>query len=225
MASNGAVIYLEFWEKKEALSEKKHFDLNPETYTQEHRDTMVCVLDRDERLVRLFYHGELYQCYRGSDKMVRLEEPLAPLDDFASQSLVKGQLVKLFVSAKTTIFEDGMHSLFSRGLFKLLDEHGIQVLENLTTTILYTNDVQVSAEALKWVGLHDNEALNEAKIDLLSVFATSSHYSLRCAAVDGFAYLEDSRAIPHLEAAYAEETDASLKHTIEQVLEQLRGEG
>jgi hypothetical protein len=136
---------------------------------------------------------------------------------------ISRKLRKLLEVGKDEIFEDGMESNFSKGLIQLILEHGNNAVSDLAYYIVYEKaKPELSAEALRWLGLIDHPGTYGFRLWVLERSLQSSQAPVRDAAALGLSFLDDPHAIPYLRRAIEKESvDMMLHEDLQQVLDQL----
>ncbi len=140
-----------------------------------------------------------------------------------SSETVGQELRRLFAAACDEIFEDGMESVFSRGLVSLIKRYGNTAVETVTNFIIgKVVNPEVASEALRWLGHIDDPFTYRNRLHLLERSLWHSSARVRDGAILGLASLDDPSAIPYLEKAVEREQIQELRRYMIQVLDQLK---
>lgn len=136
---------------------------------------------------------------------------------------LQGVLFQMFREGGNEIFEDGMHTNFSRKLVGYVSLYGNSALEIIKELILGSQvSTPVAADALKWLGLMDTDAfINERRILLEFCLLKSTSTWIRDGAIVGLSYIDNPQSITSVQQALEQETAQWLKGDIETVLKQL----
>ncbi len=135
---------------------------------------------------------------------------------------INGLIDTLFEVARGEYFEDGMGSRFSNHLLSLVRKYGNWAMQEITYIIIYERaSLEVSSEALRWLGRMDHPATHGYRLWLLERSLHCSSARVRDAAVLGLASMEELHAIPFLKQAIAQEKCIELRENMEQVLREL----
>jgi|SRR5215831_13182933 len=127
-----------------------------------------------------------------------------------------------FISAKDEIFEDGMESEFSKDLMGLIKKYGNDAIAELAYFIVYEKgSAEVTAEALRWLGMLDDPSTYIFRRWLLETSLRSSSLWIRDGAALGLSFMDDLHAIPFLKAAITIEAVDEIRRSLQQVLDQL----
>jgi len=135
---------------------------------------------------------------------------------------IQRKTTALFEAAKDQYFEDGMESAFSNELVAFIEKHGeaaVKAITHLITSEIV--NVEVAAEALRWLGRMDHAPTHNARLRLLERSLFCSSAGVRDGAVLGLASMDDPHAITYLEQAIQREKHAELREDFQQVLTQL----
>lgn len=128
----------------------------------------------------------------------------------------------LLMAGKDQIFEDGIESEFSKDLIRLIKKYGNDALAELAYFIVYEKaSAEVTAEALRWLGLMDHLPSYHWRLWLLERSICSRSARIRDGAALGLAFLDDPDAIPYLRQAVDREPVKELRADMQQVLTQL----
>lgn len=133
------------------------------------------------------------------------------------------EMEALFESAKAQYFEDGMHTPFSRQLLEIVQQHGRAATEVIADLIVRGQaDEEVASEALRWLGLMGRDGTHEYRLWLLENCLLCRSVKVRHGAVLGLAFLDDPRAVVHLQHAAQRESRKWLRERMERVINQLQ---
>jgi hypothetical protein len=133
------------------------------------------------------------------------------------------KLQNIFREGKYEIFEDGMHSTFSRALVSLINAHGSVAIDALATFLIDSNvNPEVASEALRWLGQVEHTESYNRRLWLLERSLRSPEPAIRDGAILGLSFLDDPLVIPALWEALQTEEVSQLRKAIRQVLEQLK---
>jgi hypothetical protein len=151
------------------------------------------------------------------------EAPPSSTTYLPSSETVEQELRRLFAAACDEIFEDGMESVFSRGLVSLIKKYGNAAVETVTNFIAgEVVNPEVASEALRWLGHIDDPFTYRNRLLLLERSLWHSSARVRDGAILGLASLDDPSAIPYLEEAIEREQIQELRRYMIQVLDQLK---
>jgi hypothetical protein len=132
------------------------------------------------------------------------------------------QIRELFEKGSSEFFVDGVHSSFSRGLMRVLQQRGAAALRAIAEYLAVDDaSPEVISEALRWLGdFGDEETLRHRWVILQR---TIRHRSARVrdGAIIGFAAMDQPQTKSILIEARDREPVTELKRLIEQVLQQL----
>jgi len=129
---------------------------------------------------------------------------------------------QLLTSAQDEIFEDGMESEFSRHLAAIIEQYGNDALEELAYFIVYEKvSGEVTAEALRWLGMLDDPKTYLFRRWLLERSLRASSLWVRDGAALGLSFMDDPHAISFLKVAITMETIDEIRESLQQVLNQL----
>lgn len=131
-------------------------------------------------------------------------------------------IMRIFSNGKDEIFEDGMESNFSRELCKLIYFWGNDVIKFLIDVIPSgIVNVEVGAEALRWVGRIKDPRTYEIRRWLLENSLFSKLPRIRDGACLGLESMNDYRSKVYLQMAIEKEPIATLREDLELVLKDL----
>ena len=137
-------------------------------------------------------------------------------------TVTRSQARALFISARDLFFEDGIENDFSKGLFKIIQTFGTEVMPEISRLILSKEvNADVAAEALRWLGLIDDSNSYAFRLWILEECLISSSARVRDAAAVGLSYLDDPHATEPLRKAIGREDYEELRADMRQVLNQL----
>jgi HEAT repeat protein len=132
------------------------------------------------------------------------------------------QISVLVELAKDEIFEDGLESEFTKGLYILLKTQGDRALAALISVVEDENvNEEIAAEILLWLGRQDHESSHQARLNLLERCLQSDSARVRDAASVALASMDDPNALPALKLAIGREKYSDLRDDMRQVLAQL----
>jgi len=141
---------------------------------------------------------------------------------FSNAFKISPALVRLFLSAKEEIFEDGMSSEFSKKLVQLIQMEGQSVVSVLADLILNEEvNVEVGAETLRWIGRMWDPATYESRRWLLERSLFSRFPRIRDGAALGLSSMNDPLSIQYLKIASEREEIDELRADLERVLADL----
>ena len=147
-----------------------------------------------------------------SSGTTRLERPRTIAD----------QIERLFVTARSQEFEDGMETRFSRGMLAAIREHGSGAVEVMAYLIAYEKTTpEVASEALRWLGRCDDRETHRYRRWLLERSLTSASSVIRDGALIGLAALGDAHAVQPIRDAIEDEPVSELKREMAFVAELL----
>jgi hypothetical protein len=121
-------------------------------------------------------------------------------------------------------FEDDKESVFSKRLVCLVKKYGAVGIEVIQNIIFYKNkeiNVELVAEAFRWLGHIDHPPSHATRLNLLELSLSFENSRLRDGAILGLSFLNDPHAVFYLKRAISRETSAELRKDMEQVLAQL----
>lgn len=141
---------------------------------------------------------------------------------FTNALTISPSLVRLFLSAREEIFEDGMSSEFSKKLIQFIQMDGQAVVSVLADLILSGEvNVEVGAEALRWIGRMWDPATYESRRWLLERSLFSRSPRIRDGAALGLSSMSDPHAVQYLKIASEREEIDELRADLEQILSDL----
>lgn len=142
----------------------------------------------------------------------------------SDQEMLTDMLRDLLHKANYEVFEDGMDSNFSNNLNRIIQDHGVTVIDALEAMI-YAEDVnqEVAVEALISAGRMDDRATQHARLSMLERALESSNVCIRDAASIGIGAMDDPAAIGSLQKAIDREQCGLLLQNLMDTLEQLKG--
>jgi hypothetical protein len=115
-----------------------------------------------------------------------------------------------------------MESTFAKGLIKLIKQYGNDAIAELAYFIVDEKaSADVTAEALRWLGLMNHPPSYRWRLWLLERSLGSRSSRIRDGAVLGLAFLDDAAAMPYLRQVIDREPVKELRADMEQVLTQL----
>jgi hypothetical protein len=157
-----------------------------------------------------------------SDQSVPCDSGNSSASELGVAEDLYSKVLSLFVAARSTDFEDGIHTEFSRSLVRLVELLGNSAVEVVASVILKEKvNPTVAAEALKWIGHIDQPKSYAFRLWLLEKSLRSSFPIVRDAALLGVASLDDHHSIPAVNDAISHETCPELREDLSQVLRQL----
>jgi hypothetical protein len=125
-------------------------------------------------------------------------------------------------------FQELLSVAFSKKLVSLVKKYGAVGVEIIKNIIFYENkgiNIELVAEAFRWLGNIDHPPSHTARLNLLELSLSFEAPGMRDGAVLGLSFLNDPRAIFYLKRAIARETSGELRKDMEQVLAQLESIG
>lgn len=133
------------------------------------------------------------------------------------------ELMVIFRQAKNEVFEDGMHSNFSRALFSSIDEHGIMAVSAIESIINHHGiSDRLVGETLRWLGHNeDDKTIQQRRAVIESFILNAYSISVLDDAICAVSYLEDSASIPALEKALQRNIHHVLKDDIREIIHEL----
>ena len=140
-----------------------------------------------------------------------------------SSMVVRGGVARqvrgVFLNAREEVFEDGMHSQFSRSLIALVNKYGKEALRAISSEMSSSSaDVDVVCEALKWLGVMTDKGTAEERLKILGEYLLHGSLRVRDAAFCGIDAMTVREAIPILQEALGEERNPSLRRDVERLL-------
>ena len=148
--------------------------------------------------------------------------PFGPQD--AIRARLSSEIESLLAAAENESFEDGVDSVLSMELQRLVLRHGELTLAIIGDLLLANRLApHVAAEALGCLGGMKNEATREARRQLLESSLASPSHVTRNGAVTGLSNLCDPRSLPALQAAAQREEYRLLRANIFQLVAHLEG--
>jgi len=135
---------------------------------------------------------------------------------------IYSKMAALFAAATDEYFEDGIESDFSRGLLRLIGEHGEKAVIELAFLILHDEvNAEIAAEALRWLGHIEDARSYPKRLWVLERSLFTPAARIRDGAILGLASLNDPHAIRYLRKAIDQEPLLELRSDMEQVLAQM----
>lgn len=155
-----------------------------------------------------------------SESAVGWPEPVRLTSD---SDILVDRLEKLFGAAHDETFEDGMNSIFSANLNRIIQTHGAAAV-NVLEMIIHARYVNVAIieEALRQVGRIDDARTHNSRLFLLEHALESPNTRIRDAASIGIEAMDDPAAVPSLQKAIAKEQYEQLRQNLRDVLAQLQ---
>ena len=128
-----------------------------------------------------------------------------------------------FDDAKREAFFDGMDSVFRRRLHLLIRCYGDMAIDAVREAIdLFRDDEEVVDEALRQLGLLDDDRTHYSRMRVLIQELESDNPRIRDAASIGIAALDDPLAVDSIRKAMVNEQFEDLRQSFKEVLEQLQ---
>lgn len=128
----------------------------------------------------------------------------------------------LFEAAKEEVFEDGIGSVFSKGLTSLVNRYGNDTIAAISPLVIHERvNTEVASETLRCLGRMGHPLTYSFRMWLLERSLRCPSARVRDSAALGLASLDDPRSIPYLRQAIQQERVAELQEDMLQVLEQL----
>lgn len=137
---------------------------------------------------------------------------------------IEEELDRLFLTAEEEQFEPGMESRMSVSLQRVFAYSPMGVLQTLQKRLENDQciDVEVLAEALRWVGDQDSEDLRSTVTGLLVAGLRHGSPIVRDVAALSLARLEGIRSVPHLARALESEIVPELREDLESLVSSLQ---
>ena len=133
------------------------------------------------------------------------------------------RLNNLFDNAHDEIFEDGMDTVFSNNLGRIIQDYGEDAIDALDSVMSSPHaNVEIIEEALRQVGQIDDRHTHDCRLDLLKRKLGSLNSRIRDAASIGIADMNDLNAITSLQNAICNEPNELVKKNLKAVLIQLQ---
>jgi hypothetical protein len=129
---------------------------------------------------------------------------------------------RLLIIAEDENFQDGVESNLSLGLAALVTRFPNETL-NAIKGVLVSRKVSLSVhtEILGLMGRIENDATKDERLSILVLNLMDKSPLVRDGAAIGLAYLNDRRAVAHLQKAVGTESIATLREDLQSVIEQL----
>ncbi len=133
------------------------------------------------------------------------------------------QIRQVIAQSQGCVFHDGMHSPLSEEIHCLIPSYGLAAVHALKEALKNCRGSEISAveEILRQIGLVEDEATHQSRLELLVEMLKSSEGGVRDAALLGLSFLDDPKALSHLIQARSHETESWLIENLSQVIEQL----
>ena len=139
-----------------------------------------------------------------------------------NQSRIRRHIDSLVRSAKGELFEDGMDSGFSLGLFAAVAQHGKHAVTELGRQILGgTASSEIASEALRWLGRMPDIQSYRARRWLLERSLLCPCPRVRDGAIVGLASMGDPHSAAYVGQAVERETVDELRRDMAVVLDYL----
>ena len=139
-------------------------------------------------------------------------------------SELEAKALRLFISAKEQIFEDGMESDFSLALAGFITSYGHLAMDVIISLVLSGQvNTEVFSEALRVVGRLRHKATHRDRLWLLERSLYSPSARVRDGATVGLSFLDDPIGADPLRFAIEREAIPELREDMKQVLTQLEG--
>jgi hypothetical protein len=131
-------------------------------------------------------------------------------------------LFRMFSIARDEEFEDGVETQFSINLNRAVQMAGQMSIEVITDLILTGKvNIEVGAEALRWIGRINDPATYESRQWLLERCLFSRFPRIRDGAALGLSSMDDPHSTKYLRFAVGREEIDELRKDLEQVLQDL----
>jgi hypothetical protein len=135
---------------------------------------------------------------------------------------IEQELQQLFNECRHDVFEDGIESDFSRRLVRMVETGGNMVLLELNALLRSpSTSPNVSAEALRWLGLMRHRETHAYRRWILTDLLKASSVLTRDGAIVGLLNLDDPSIKHAVQAARDLERSEQLREDLSQLLEQL----
>ncbi|MFV2045346.1 MAG: HEAT repeat domain-containing protein [Anaerolineales bacterium] len=129
---------------------------------------------------------------------------------------------RLYWQASDEVFEDGVESQFSRSLLDLLAKYGAIAVSALAKLVTDARaNEEISAEALRWIGLMDDGSTKKHRLWLLERSLSSPSARIRDGATLGISFMDDPGAAAGLREAIESEQIGELREDMKTALEEL----
>ena len=117
-------------------------------------------------------------------------------------------------------YEDGMESLFSKRLCKLVKKHGLFAIMDIISCHIHGHVYgENMEEALRWLGIMKHKKTHDARLALLIHFLDDKNFAIRDAATIGIEAIGDPVAKPALKRAIEREDVDYIKKYMTEVME------
>lgn len=146
-----------------------------------------------------------------------------PARSASNPDILVARLDRVFGAANDETFEDGMDSIFSVNLNRIIHAHGAAAI-NALDRIIHACQVNVAIieEALRQAGRMDDARTHNRRLLLLEHALESPNARIRDAASIGIEAMDDPAAVPSLQKAVAKEQYEQLRQNLMDVLAQLQ---
>lgn len=129
---------------------------------------------------------------------------------------------RLYWQASDEVFEDGVESKFSRSLLDVLANYGAIAVSALAKLVIDARaNEEISAEALRWIGLMEDSSTKKQRLWLLEKSLSNPSARIRDGATLGISFMDDPSAAVILRDAIESEQIGELREDMEAVLEEL----
>ena len=128
----------------------------------------------------------------------------------------------LYKAAREEFFEEGMASVFSKGLLEIIARYGNFALVAIAPLIINVRvNVELASETLRWLGHMENSASYKSRLWLAERSLLSSSARIRDSAALCLATLDDPHSVPYLKQAAQNETCVELRENMKDILARL----
>ena len=139
-----------------------------------------------------------------------------------SGNLLRVRIDRLLADAKNEVFMDGMDSIFSRELHRIIETFGHRAISAIERAMERRLNAEVAEELLRQLGYREDAGTHCGRLNILLQSLQSPEPRVRDAASIGLAAMDDRRALPAVRAAYTNERHALVKDSLKMVVDQLQ---